>query len=96
MYIARFKEGNLLQRRNKVYYLYKNCNDETLFYVYEKVRQKVIMSSPIFIFCYFWESFDTLFFEQKSKYIYYTGYYRKKNRVNSDRIFYLEFPEYSW
>ena len=38
----------------------------------EKVRQKVIMSSPIFIFCYFWESFDTLFFEQKSKYIYYT------------------------
>ena len=74
MYIARFKEGNLLQRRNKVYYLYKNCNDETLFYVYEKVRQKVIMSSPIFIFCYFLESFDMLFFEQKSNYISHLQY----------------------
>ena len=94
MYVySKVQRDNLLQRRNKVDY--RKIAMMKRYFMYEKVRQKVIMSSPIFIFCYFWESFDTLFFEQKSKYIYYTGYYRKKNRVKSDRIFYLEFPEYS-
>ena len=71
MYVySKVQRDNLLQRRNKVDY--RKIAMIKRYFMNEKVRQKVIMSSPIFIFCYFWESFDTLFFEQKSKYIYYT------------------------